>query len=437
MMLKIIYEKLKQSHFAVWFFPKGVHQDAAVLGKKEESYYTQKLSYVGGLLLFAIVLLVFYSVQHMAELATPTKEIIRPDAYEETQKIMLQAGTPSYTYELEVAPRILTKEQADTLFQQVIEKLDTYILGENTALDCVTNNLFLPEYISEYPFEIYWESDNEHIVDTLGTVNREGLTEDEVVMLTAVFRYQDWLWEEQFGILVCKEALTEEERYKRQLGSLLTESEKGQRQEREWVLPEDFEGEDLQVYTLKQDYTLPVLAGLILLTAVAVWIGMDHDLHMDRQKRRSQFQEEYLSFVGSLSLYISAGLTLQAAMQYCTRDYVKRKPQSNLLRNALQEFGRDLQNGCGFTEAMNHLADKTDDANYKRLGGILNQGILNGSKGLAEALDQEAGKIREEKRRQNKIKGEQVSTALIAPMMLQLGIIIALIMIPAFTNMQF
>lgn len=437
MMLKIIYEKLKQSHFAVWFFPKGVHQDAAVLGKKEESYYTQKLSYVGGLLLFAIVLLIFYSVQHMAELVTPTKEIIRPDAYEETQKIMLQAGIPSYTYELEVAPRILTKEQADTLFQQVIEKLDTYILGENTGLDCVTNNLFLPEYISEYPFEIYWESDNEHIVDTLGTVNREGLTEDEVVMLTAVFRYQDWLWEEQFGILVCKEVLTEEESYKRQLGSLLTESEKGQRQEREWVLPEDFEGEDLQVYTLKKDYTLPVLSGLILLTAVAVWIGMDHDLHMDRQKRRSQFQEEYLSFVGSLSLYISAGLTLQAAMQYCTRDYVKRKPQSNLLRNALQEFGRDLQNGCGFTEAMNHLADKTDDANYKRLGGILNQGILNGSKGLAEALDQEAGKIREEKWRQNKIKGEQVSTALIAPMMLQLGIIIALIMIPAFTNMQF
>ena len=437
MMLKIIYEKLKQSHFAVWFFPKGVHQDAAVLGKKEESYYTQKLSYVGGLLLFAIVLLIFYSVQHMAELVTPTKEIIRPDAYEETQKIMLQAGIPSYTYELEVAPRILTKEQADTLFQQVIEKLDTYILGENTGLDCVTNNLFLPEYISEYPFEIYWESDNEHIVDTLGTVNREGLTEDEVVMLTAVFRYQDWLWEEQFGILVCKEVLTEEESYKRQLGSLLTESEKGQRQEREWVLPEDFEGEDLQVYTLKKDYTLPVLSGLILLTAVAVWIGMDHDLHMDRQKRRSQFQEEYLSFVGSLSLYISAGLTLQAAMQYCTRDYVKRKPQSNLLRNALQEFGRDLQNGCGFTEAMNHLADKTDDANYKRLGGILNQGILNGSKGLAETLDQEAGKIREEKRRQNKIKGEQVSTALIAPMVLQLGIIIALIMIPAFTNMQF
>lgn len=437
MILKKIYRKLKQSHLAVWLFPKAVYQDVTVLGKKEESYYMQKLTYIGGLILFAILLFAFYLVQSMTDRTSPTKEIARPYAYEETQAITVQAGTQNHTYEVEVAPIMLTREQADTMLQEVTGKLDTYILGKNISLDCVTENLCLPENVPEYPFEIYWESDKEHIVDTLGTVNRGGLVEDEVVMLTAIFQYKDWIWEEQFGILVCKEVLSEEEEYKRQLGNLLTESEKEQRQEREWVLPEYFEGEALQVQVVKKEYTLPVLAGLILMAAVAVWMGMDYDLHTERQKRRDEFQEEYLSFVGSLSLYISAGLTLQAAMQYCTRDYMKRKPPSHLLRNALQEFGRDLQNGYGFMEAMNYLADKTDDVNYKRLAGILNQGMLNGAKGLAEALDQEAGKVREEKRRQNKIKGEQVSTALIAPMMLQLGIIIALIMIPAFTNMQF
>ena len=83
------------------------------------------------------------------------------------------------------------------------------------------------------------------------------------------------------------------------------------------------------------------------------------------------------------------------------------------------------------------FAEKTDDINYKRLAGILNQGIVNGAQGLAGVLEEEATKVRDEKRRQSKVKGEQVSTALIAPMMLQLGIIIALIMIPAFTNMYF
>ena len=320
---------------------------------------------------------------------------------------------------------------------EVADLLNTYILGDNQSLEYVTDNLFLPEKVSEYPFEIYWESDKESIVDTYGTVNREGLAEDEVVVLTAVYQYGDWIWKEQFGILVCKEVLSEEEKYERHLGFLLKDSEKNQRSESKWELPQTFQGEKLDIKVVNDDYTMLILVGLVLAAAVAVWIGQDYDLHTSREKRKEEFQYEYVSFAGSLSMYLSSSLTLQTAMQYCIRDYMKRKPKEHLLRIALQEFQRDLQNGCGFPEAMELFAVKTDDINYKRLAGLLNQGIINGTQGIAGVLEQEVEKVRDEKRRQSKIKGEQVSTALIAPMMLQLGIIIALIMIPAFTNMQF
>ena len=78
-----------------------------------------------------------------------------------------------------------------------------------------------------------------------------------------------------------------------------------------------------------------------------------------------------------------------------------------------------------------------DDLNYRKLAGLLNQGMLNGTQGLAVLLEKEVIKIREEKRRHSKVAGEKISTALIAPMMLQLGVVIALIMIPAFSGMQF
>lgn len=432
-----IYGRLRKSRLAVWCFPKAVSQDIAVLGKEENRYYMQKLTYVGGLVIFAIVLFVLFWTQWIIDKTPRVGEIDRPEVYEETQEIVIQAGKLNSTYELDIAPVTLTKEQADEMFHEVIGLLGTYILGQNGSLECVTENLYLPEDISDYPFEIYWESDKEHIVDTMGIVNREGLVEDEVVMLTAIFDYKDWTWEEQFGVLVCKEVLSEEEEYERHLGYLLTESEKNQRGESTWELPETFQGENLSVHAVKEDYTMLILAGLVLVAAVAVWIGQDYDLRADRQKRKGEFQEEYMPFAASLSLYISSGLTLQAAMQYCMRDYVKRKSQDHLLKNALQEFQRDLQNGYGFLDAMESFADKTDDVNYRRLAGILGQGMVNGSKGLAEVLEQEVEKVREEKRRQSKVKGEQVSTALIAPMMLQLGIIIALIMIPAFTNMKF
>ena len=86
---------------------------------------------------------------------------------------------------------------------------------------------------------------------------------------------------------------------------------------------------------------------------------------------------------------------------------------------------------------MERFIEAADDVNYRRLAGLLSQGMVNGAQGLAVLLEKEVDKTREEKRRQSKATGEQISTALIAPMMLQLGIVIALIMIPAFTNMQF
>lgn len=431
-----LYDRLNQTPLSAWLFSRSVYQDVKILGKEKRHYYVQKLRRVSGLMILAFLIFLFYLMQGFVGGERSVKEITRPEVYEETQNIIVQVGDKNQIYELEVAPVMLTKDQADVLFQELVEKLDTYILGRNVSLEHVTENLYLPEVIPGYPFEIYWESDKEHIVDTWGTVIREGLIEDEVVILTATFQYKEWLWEEQLGVLVCKEVLTEEEKYERGLRIYLTESEKEQRENSTWVLPESFQGEMLQVRAVEKDYSLLIFSGLVLVAAVAIWIGQDYDLHAERQKRKTKFQEEYVSFVGSLSLYISAGLTLQGAMQNCMSDYIKRNPQDHLLKNALQEFQRDLENGYGFKEAMEKFSYKTDDVNYKRLSGMLTQGMVNGSQGLAEVLLGEVEKMREEKRRQAKIKGEQISTALIAPMMLQLGVIIALIMIPAFTNLQ-
>ena len=237
--------------------------------------------------------------------------------------------------------------------------------------------------------------------------------------------------------MLVREVLTEEERYERELGLLLEDAESGQRESGVWELPESFEEEKLEYQIVEEDYTILLLVALVLVAGAAVWIGQDQDLHASRSKRQEAFRAEYVSFAGSLAMYISAGLNLQAAMHLCTQDYLKRKPKEDLLRTALLEFQKNMQNGYGFLEALERLVATADDVNYRRLAGLLSQGMLNGAQGLASLLEKEVDKTREEKRRQSKVLGEQMSTALIAPMMLQLGIVIALIMIPAFTGMQF
>ena len=432
-----VYICLRRSRLAHVCFPKAVQSDMQALGKEEEAYYVQKLSFVCGLLLAGVLLVIAYLVSAWLGNRNGIKQIERPEAYEEAQEIILKAGKQEDVFQLEVEPVLLTREEADAQLMKLLEQWDSYILGENESFEQVKKDLVLPEFMEGYPFEIYWKSDQENLVDSTGVVNREDLSEDTIVMLTATFYYRDWVWTEQFGVLVQKEILTEEERYTRELGRLLTEAEEAQRESKELELPDSFRQETLYYQEVEEDYTILLLVVLVLVAGIAVWIGQDQDLHNSRRKRQEAFQTEYVSFAGSLSLYISAGLNLQTALQFCTQDYIKRKPKEHLLRSALMEFQKDIQNGYGFLEALERFIEAADDVNYRRLAGLLSQGMVNGAQGLAVLLEKEVDKTREEKRRQSKATGEQISTALIAPMMLQLGIVIALIMIPAFTNMQF
>lgn len=432
-----LYQSLKRSRAAEQLFPQRVGRDIAVLGASEESYYVQKLKGAGAVLGILAGLIVLLGIRQLMQGNKEVKELTRPEAYEETQELVLQAGAFGNRYEIELAPLALTQEQTETMLEEMLPMLESCILGSNQSLEAVKSDLYLAEELEGYPFEIYWESDREDLVDATGKVNREGLKKDEAVVLTAVFTYHEWSFETSFGVVICKEVLTEEERYGRELGELLRDSEEIQRGNQVWRLPETFQGEALLAYEVQEDFTLPILLGIVLVSGTALWVGRDFDLKKERDKRRQLFQEEYMSFVESLSLYIASGATLQGAMQYCVTDYARRRPEDDRMRKILLEYRRDMDNGCGFSESLERFAAKTDAADYKRLAGMLKQGQANGSAGLAEVLEQEAEKIREEKRRCSKVRGEQVSTALIAPMMLQLGIVIALIMIPAFTSMQF
>ncbi len=432
-----IHERLQKSRLSYLLFPKSIQQDMQVLGRSEKDYYVKKLVYVCGFSVGGIVLAAVYAVWHFHSSRIPVTEVDRPEPYEGREEITIQAGRYDERYHFMLEPRLLTAEEAEQQLEELLASWESLILGENESLEQIRSNLVLPEYIEGYPFEIYWESDQEQVIDPMGTVNRQGLKEDCIVMLTAVIYYQDFMWMEQFGVLVLREELSEEERYKRELGVFLEDSEETQRTERVWSLPDSFEEEHVEYQRVQDDYEFLLLALLMPFVGVAIWFGQDQDLHSIRSKRQAFFQSEYISFAGSLSLYISAGLNLQLAMQFCMEDYVRRKPPDNLLRIGLCEFQKDIQNGRSFSEALERFAVFTDDMNYRKLAGFFSQGMINGTGGLAVTLEQEVDKTREEKRRHCKIAGEQVSTKLIAPMMLQLGIVIALIMIPAFIGMDF
>lgn len=434
---RLLYITLKKSPLASICFPRAVQSDILILEMDEEVYYVQKLAFICEIILVGILMTGLYLGYLWFDQRGYIGQIKRPEAYEEPEEIMLKAGRQDDVFLLEIEPVQLTWEEADRQVALLSEDLQTSILGENESLERVEKDLFLPDLVEGYPFELEWQSDDEQLIDDMGIVNRSGLQEDRLVELSVTFYYREWMWEERFAVLVQKEILTQEEQYTRDLEKLLKEAEELTRESKEWELPDSFEGEVLYYQEAQRNHTILWLLVLMVGAGVAVWIGKDQDVRNVRSKRQELFQKEYVAFVESLSLYISAGINLQMALQFCTRDYVKRKSEDNVLRVALVQYQKDIKNGVGFWESIQRLVTTADDLEYRKLAGLLNQGMLNGAQGLAILLEKEVIKVREEKRRQSKVTGERISTALLAPMMMQLGVVIALIMIPAFSGMQF
>lgn len=75
-------------------------------------------------------------------------------------------------------------------------------------------------------------------------------------------------------------------------------------------------------------------------------------------------------------------------------------------------------------------------ASYRKLGMLLSQNLRKGTKGLSQILQKEAAIAFEERKGIAKRLGEEAGTKLLGPMFLMLGIVLIIIIVPAFFSIQ-
>ena len=96
---------------------------------------------------------------------------------------------------------------------------------------------------------------------------------------------------------------------------------------------------------------------------------------------------------------------------------------------------RELRSGISEGLAYEHLGKRTGLQEYIRLAALLAQNLKRGSSTLLERLREEAEKSAQERLQESRKMGEESGTKLLMPMVLMLAVVMAIIMIPAFSNM--
>lgn len=354
---------------------------------------------------------------------------------EKVINVMTEYGQQNMEFEIEVEPRLLSREESEKLFADLWDRLPEYILGKNDSLENVTSNLELKEKYGEFPITVRWESSKPGILNDGGQVSP--VETAETVTLFAHMTYGDCRWEEELKVTLRPPVLTQEELLYTQLKELLQQSQSESLTQDEWILPSEWQGETMVWRQVVEDNSL-LLWAAAMVTAVLVFIFLDKDLHEQLEKRKKSLRREYSQIVHKLVLFVGAGMTVRGAFQKTAGDYEK-KCQSGGRRSAAYEemlyTCRELRSGVSEGLSYEHFGKRTGLQEYIRLSALLAQNLKRGNSMLLERLREEADKSAEERLQQSKKLGEEAGTKLLVPMVLMLAIVMVIIMVPAFSNM--
>lgn len=94
----------------------------------------------------------------------------------------------------------------------------------------------------------------------------------------------------------------------------------------------------------------------------------------------------------------------------------------------------EMKNGISESQAYERFGKRCQLPEYIRLGSVLSQNLKKGSKGLTELLESEAASSMNERKNHAKKIGEQAGTKLLLPMVMMLGIVLVILMVPAFLS---
>ncbi len=401
------------------------------------AYYVEKIARSLLLCLVGTFLAVIVSLKSQeSELLVDENAVHRGEYEEGARSIVLQTRLPEGKQEfaIQIGPKEYTNEELQSLYVAFLEALPELILGDNESLREVTVDLALEETYAGYPFLLDWESKVPEVIKSDGCVSEVG--EALEIVLVADICYGEREWEERLTVRVVPPVLSKEALLYRKLEKLLIDSEKEDRTEQLWRLPDNWEGEELLWSEKREDWGPLLWLGTIGL-AILIYCMTDRDLHEEVEKKKNRMRRSYPDVVYKLVLYFGAGMTIRGSFQRLAEEYEQEraagKEQMPIYEEVLHTC-RELGAGVAEGAAYEHFGKRTGLQEYTRLATLLAQNLKKGNSALLQRLREEVAKASEERIQQGKRLGEEAVTKLLLPMVMMLLVVMVMIMIPAFSS---
>lgn len=403
------------------------YRSETLLRERTNGRVTFGLLYRSALILWAasVLALALWVGESSASVITDNGGILREERGGKSLTAHLYAETENgerVNVEAEIAPRRYGQEKLAELFEAMVGELEQQALGENKEWERITEDLRLSDSVEGYPFLLEWSCSPYGLVSSDGRVTVPDQPAAAKISVKAA--YDGFEGEYFFDAVICprKKETSLEGRVQEALRLAI----EAQPEAEEVLLPKVIDGENV-IWTEEREYSSPAILLLGACAAVCACIFAVKEKENRQKEKREKMEAAYGTIVGKLSLYLEAGLNVRGAWEKITQE-----GRENPIYEEMQITVREMEGGIGEAEAYERFGKRVLLQRYVRLGTLLVQNLQKGNAALLVQLHQEVLLSGEELAASVRRKGEEISTKLLLPMMLFLGIVMVWIMIPAF-----
>lgn len=407
----------------------------------KEAAYLQMVKIIWCIVAIAFLVCIFVGTYQIPESVIKQGSIEKGDLEKEYElHYEAENGKISGNTQITIAQKNYEKQEAEKLFRQVEEKLETEVLGSNESLEKVSGDLNFVDSVEGIPVEISWSTDKENYINSYGEVfSSLAAPEGEIVMITAALSLGEY--EEEYSFPACvvipdkKDSSWWQRAVEQKIKILSEESGK----ENELSLPKQIAGSEVTFKEKNCRRPWEYLLVIPLSAVVLIW-GTLKEEEKQKGKKEEELIREYPEIISRLSLYIQSGMTSKKAVGKMVGDYEKIRTTAE--KKGVRKFGYEelrityyeMQSGVSEHAAYKNLGERTGLTEYKKLSAILVQQLEKGSRSFLDNLQQETKEAFEKRKRNAREAGEKAGTKLLFPMGILLVITLAVIMVPAFLS---
>lgn len=343
----------------------------------------------------------------------------------------------------------LTGGDLEELKKKAQDYLDRQILGNNVSAVCVQEPLVLVEEIPRTGISVKWDEEDSWFVSYDGSLKNEEFEEPVEAVLHAKLFYFDEEWEYTLPICILPPVVLEADVFKKEVQASLEEQDRRKPEDLFFELPLEVENQAV-VWEEPAD-TRPLLFMVLgLIAAIAVIPGLKQDIRKKQKKRTEQMMRDYSDIVSKFTMLLTAGMTCRGAWEKICTDYMRSKKREeehqkhggkrkkkSCTRFAYEEMMvsfNELRLGTPETRVYEKFGTRCNLLAYQRFGTMLSRNLRRGSAGIIDMLELEAHECFAERRENVRRKGEETGTKLLIPMFGMLIIVLAIVVVPAFSS---